>query len=392
MDKLTSFWAIVVDVWKHGLFGVQIDRILIAVGIFVLFLVFRRLFIRFVLGRFEAWAEATHTEFDDHAVSALKKPMGLVPVVLGVYVVAEYLGLEDPFGTLAEKTVRSLIVFVLFWAFFNLVQPLSFLFKRLEAVFTPSIMEWLLKTIKGAFVFVGAATILEIWGIRVGPILAGLGLFGVAVALGAQDLFKNLIAGILVISERRFDVGDWILVEGVVEGTVEKIGFRSTLVRRFDKAPMFVPNSKLSDNAMTNFSAMTYRRVYWMIGVLYDTSVDQLRRVRDEIEAYVLDNPEFVKPPDAPLFVRIDRFGDSSIDIMLYCFTKTTVWGEWLKIKETLAYRIKEIVEGAGTSFAFPSRSIYMASVSSEAPEPFIPPSESRVRDSAEQGSEAGSA
>ena len=123
----------------------------------------------------------------------------------------------------------------------------------------------------------GAATILEIWGIKIGPILAGLGLFGVAVALGAQDLFKNLISGFLVIAEKRFNPGDWIRVDGEVEGTVETINFRSTLVRRFDKAPVFVPNSKLSDNSVINFSSMTFRRIYWVIGVEYRTTVDQLR-------------------------------------------------------------------------------------------------------------------
>ena len=78
----------------------------------------------------------------------------------------------------------------------------------------------------------GAAAVLELWGIKIGPIIAGLGLFGVAVALGAQDLFKNLISGILVLVEKRFKVGDWIYVEGVIEGIVESIGFRSTVVRR----------------------------------------------------------------------------------------------------------------------------------------------------------------
>jgi len=208
----------------------------------------------------------------------------------------------------------------------------------------------------------------------VGPILAGLGLFGVAVALGAQDLFKNLIAGILIIAERRFNKGDWIRVDGVVEGTVEKIGFRSTMVRRFDKAPVYVPNASLSDNAVTNFTAMTHRRIYWHIGVEYRTTLEQLKTIRDKIEAYILDSQEFARPEDVATFVRIDRFSESSIDIMLYCFTNTTVWGEWLEIKERLAYAIKEIVEDAGAGFAFPSRSLYVETVPGETPELFVPP------------------
>jgi MscS family membrane protein len=87
-----------------------------------------------------------------------------------------------------------------------------------------------------------------------------------------------------------------------------------------------------------------------------------------------MENRAFAKPPDVSLFVRIDAFSESSIDIMLYCFTVSTVWGEWLEIKERLAYRIKEIVEGAGTGFAFPSRSIYIETPGGETPEVFVPP------------------
>ena len=114
-------------------------------------------------------------------------------------------------------------------------------------------------------------------------------LIGVAVALGAQDLFKNLISGFLIIAEKRFNIGDWIKVEGVVEGTVEAIGFRSTFVRRFDKAPVYIPNAKLSDNSLINFSSMSHRRIYWRIGVQYRTTIEMLREIRDNIENYIIE-------------------------------------------------------------------------------------------------------
>src|SRR5690606_27552327 len=148
---------------------------------------------------------------------------------------------------------------------------------------TRPMVEWLVKAAKVAFVVLGVATILELWGIAVGPIIAGLGLFGVAVALGAQDLFKNLIAGLFVIGERRFFPGDWIHVDGVVEGTVQEIGFRTTTVRRFDRAPVYVPNARLADNAVTNFTRMSHRRIRWMVGVKYRTTLEQLREIRDGI-------------------------------------------------------------------------------------------------------------
>ena len=374
MESLKQFWLVVVDVWEKGLFGVDLGRLVVALLIVVGFLLVRRLVAKLLAGRLRAIAKRTHFQIDDEIVEALEDPLAFIPVVLGVFIAAEYLSLSGQLEAIADQIVRSLVVYVIFWILVRLIQPLSFLLEKLEQVFTSAMVDWFIRSIRAALFLIGAATILEIWGIKVGPILAGLGLFGVAVALGAQDLFKNLISGISIIAERRFNPGDWVCVDGVVEGTVESIGFRSTLIRRFDKAPVYVPNAKLSDNAVTNFSAMTHRRIYWMIGVEYRTTVEQLREIRDGIEQYVLNSEDFAKPPEVATFVRIDKFNDSSIDIMLYCFTKTTVWGEWLAIKEELAYKIKEIVEAAGTSFAFPSQSVYVETLLTEEPELFEPP------------------
>jgi len=378
MEKLEKFWVIVVEVWKEGVFGVDLGRIVVALLIVLGFLLVRRLFAKLLAGRLRAVAKRTRFQLDDEIVEAVEDPLAMIPVVLGIFIAAEYLSLSGQLQAVADQIVRSLVVYVIFWILVRLVRPLSFLLEQLEVVFSAAMVDWLIKSIRVALIFIGTATVLEIWGIKVGPILAGLGLFGVAVALGAQDLFKNLISGLLIIAERRFSPGDWICVDGVVEGTVESIGFRSTLIRRFDKAPVYVPNAKLSDNAVTNFSAMTHRRIYWMIGVEYRTTVEQLREIRDGIEQYVLNSDDFAKPPEVATFVRIDKFSDSSIDIMLYCFTKTTVWGEWLAIKEQLAYKIKEIVEAAGTSFAFPSQSVYVETLLTEEPEMFEPPCETR--------------
>jgi MscS family membrane protein len=374
MNTLRDFWLIVIDVWRKGLFGIDIGRIVTAVLIFLGFLFIRRLFTRVIINRLKAVTKRTRTRLDDDALEVLEKPVSFIPVVLGVFFATDYLPLNDLLANIADRLVRSLIVLVIFWGLINLLRPLSVLFRRLEELLTTAMVDWLIKATKTAFIFIGVATVLEIWGIKIAPILAGLGLFGVAVALGAQDLFKNLISGILVIAEKRFNPGDWIKVDGIAEGIVETIGFRSTLIRRFDKAPLHVPNSKLSDNSLTNFSAMTHRRIFWIIGVEYRTTISQLRTIRDNIEAFIMESDDFARPPEVPMFVRIDRFSDSSIDIMVYCFTKTTNWGVWLKIKEGLAYKIKEIVEEAGTSFAFPSRSIYVESMSDDQAEVFVPP------------------
>jgi len=384
MEKIDKFWQVVVDVWQQGLFGITIGRIVIALLIFFIFLFLRQLLARFIINRLKAIAKKTRFQFDDEIVEALQKPFAFIPVILGFFFATEYLLLDDRLESIADDILRSLIIYVIFWSLVRLVQPLSFLFNQLEELFSPTMVEWLLKGIRICFILIGAATVLQTWGIQVLPLLAGLGVVSVAVALGAQDLFKNLIAGILIIGEHRFNPGDWIKVENEVEGTVESIGFRSTVVRRFDKAPVYVPNAKLSDNSAINFSAMTHRRIYWMITIEYCATVQQLRQIRDDIEKYIYNSEDFAKPPEVPTFVRIDRFSDSSIDIMVYCFTKTTSWGKWLAIKENLAFGIKGIVEGAGTDFAFPSQSLYIESIPTEVAEIFVPPSKNLLEEKSE--------
>ncbi len=363
ISSFQDFWQIVTDVWQNGVYGVDIGKILAAILIFSFFMLFRHMFSRFVIGRLKTYAGKTKNKIDDQVINAIEAPVSFVPIVIGIFFATELLTLTGNLELAAYNLTRSLITFNIFWAFYKVVGPISLTFGKLKDIFSPSMINWLVKAIHVFFIFLGFASILEIWGIQVAPLIAGLGLFGVAVALGAQDLFKNLIAGLFIIGERRFHPGDWVKVDGVVEGTVEIIGFRTTTIRQFDKAPVYVPNSKLSDNAAVNFSRMTHRRIYWKIGLVYSTSIEQLKSIRTAIEERILNDDAFAHPPVVPTFVRIDSFNDSSIDLMLYCFTKTIVWGEWLKIKEQLALDIKDIVSSNGSSFAFPSQSLYIETV-----------------------------
>ena len=207
----------------------------------------------------------------------------------------------------------------------------------------------------------GFSAVLEIWGIRVAPIIAGLGLFGVAVALGAQDLFKNLISGVLVLVEKRFKKGDVIVIDGIIEGVVEKIGFRSTAIRRFDKSLCFIPNNQFAENAVTNISKISNRRINWLIGLEYKSSTKQLKSVCGDIEKKIMSNSkDFFITQNTPVIVKINEFSASSIDILVRCFANTNEYEEFLIIKDRLAINIKEIVEKRGCSFAFPSQSLYI--------------------------------
>lgn len=313
-------------------------------------------------------------------VEATESPLRLLFITAGLYFFVDALPLSENMSAAAERILLSLVVFALFRFLHDIIDLLvmwsaGLLRGRIGA----EVEQWLCRGLRIFVIFVGGATILETWGIAIAPILAGLGIGGVAVALGAQDLFKNLIGGAMILLERRFGIGDWIKAEGVVEGTVESIGYRSTSVRQFDMAPVHVPNYQLSDTALVNYSAMTYRRIYWMVSLSYGSSIAQLREVREKIAEHIATDEAFESGEKISTFVRVDGFSDSSIDLLIYCFTKTRNWGEWLGIKEALLYRIKEIVEEAGTSFAFPSRSLYVESLPHGTPAAFAHPPERQL-------------
>jgi len=384
-SQANEFWSLVLGVWNTSFLGASVGQGLIAMLAIAAALMMRGLISRWIVSALRKLAEKTSNGFDDAVVEALAAPLQLVPIIIGLFIAASILGYGGA-ETVSARLIQSLIAITIFWALHNAVTPVAHGFDFMRQAFTPVMIDWMTKALRILFIIVGAAAVLEIWSIPVGPIIAGLGLFGVAVGLGAQDLFKNLIAGVLILTERRFLPGDWVKVDGVVEGTVEKINFRSTVVRRFDKGPVYVPNSKLSDNAVTNFSRMTHRRISWVIGVEYKSTTEQLAYIRDKTLEFVLNHPEFAKPPEVTTFMRVDAFGPSSIDFKLYAFTVTTNWTEWLRIKEELAFELKKIVQDAGTGFAFPSQTLYM----DDGSEVFLPPELKSAQVRLEQPENAG--
>lgn len=357
MNVFENFKNLFLEVWKSGVSGINISEIMIALIIFTFFLFLRGVFAKFIVKRLENFVLKSSNKFDNSLVNSMEGPAKFFPIVIGFFVATSYVSVES---NAIDTINRSLITILIFWTFHQAVGPFSVVIKSIEGLLSKDLINWIINAIKVLILILGLAAVLELWGIKIGPIIAGLGLFGVAVALGAQDLFKNLISGILVLIEKRFQVGDWIFVEGVIEGTVERIGFRSTVVRRFDKSLATIPNFQFAENAVINNSLITNRRVNWVIGLEYRTTADQLKLIKDQIENYIKNNKDFVVSEDTLLSVKIEQFAASSIDIRLICFTKTAKYLEWMKVKDALAIEIKNIVEKNNASFAFPSTSIYV--------------------------------
>ena len=358
MDIFENFSTLFLEVWKKGILGIDIFQILIGLGIFLIFLLFRGLISKVIIGRLKKIAKRTTNKLDDTFVQAMEGPARFFPIVIGFFIASYYLEFSPESQSFIDNVNKSLITILIFWLIHQLIQPVTYLLGGLEKLLTRELIGWIVKALKILIFILGAAAVLELWGIKIGPIIAGLGLVGVAVALGAQDLFKNLISGILVLVEKRFKVGDWIIVENIIEGIVERIGFRSTVVRKFDKSLAIIPNFQFAENAVINVSATTNWIISWVITLQYNTTVEQLKKVRDEIEKYITTHKDYkISLGHA---VRVDKFSDSSIDMYIRCFTVTDDWDEWLKVKERLAIEIKQIVEKNNASFAFPSQSIYV--------------------------------
>ncbi|MFL2894230.1 MAG: mechanosensitive ion channel family protein [Candidatus Pelagibacter sp.] len=358
MEIFYNFKVLFLSVWNKGILGVDIFQILIGIGIFLIFLIFRGIISKVIIKKLNSIAKRTSNKLDDTFVQAMEGPARFLPIVLGFFIASYYMSFSEESRAIVDTINRTLITIFIFWVIHQVIEPISYILSGLDKVLTRELIGWIIKSLKILIFILGLAAVLELWGIKIGPIIAGLGLFGVAVALGAQDLFKNLISGILVLVEKRFKIGDWILVEGIIEGIVEKIGFRSTVIRKFDKSIAIIPNFQFAENAVINISQTTNWIISWTINLQYDSTVDQLKTIRNEIEDYIKKNEDY--KPELGYAVRVDQFSESSIDMYIRCFTKTDDWDEWLAVKEKLAIEIKQIVEKNKASFAFPSQSIYV--------------------------------
>ena len=358
MEVLNNFKSLFLSVWEKGILGIDFFQILIGLGIFLIFLIFRGLISRLIIKKLEIISKRTTNKLDDTFVKSMMGPARFLPIVLGVFFASYYMSFSDDMRDFVDNLNRTLITILIFWIIHQIIEPISYILSGLDKILTRELICWIIKSLKILIFILGAAAVLELWGIKIGPIIAGLGLFGVAVALGAQDLFKNLISGILVLVEKRFRMGDWIRVDGIIEGVVEKIGFRSTVIRKFDKSLAIIPNFQFAENAVINVSQTTNWLISWIITLQYDTTVDQLKTIRNQIEEHINKSEDFDQ--SIGVAVRVDKFADSSIDMYVRCFSKTNSWNEWLKVKENLALSIKQIVETNKASFAFPSQSIYV--------------------------------
>lgn len=197
----------------------------------------------------------------------------------------------------------------------------------------------------------------EHFGMSVSGLVTFGGIGGIAIGMAGKDILSNFFSGIMLYFDRPFNIGDWIRSpDRNIEGTVAEIGWRMTRITTFDQRPLYIPNSIFSSISVENPGRMANRRIETSIGLRYEDA-DKIGDITQDIRAMLKsdDNIDLNKS----LLVYFNLFGDSSLNIMIYCFTKTTVWSEWLAVQQEVYLKIIDIVHRHGADFAFPSSTLY---------------------------------
>ena len=359
---MDNFLEFINQVCDRGFLWIDLGSIITSLVVILIAFLFRGFVISVILNALGKLADKTESKIDDEILNALRKPIGFIPVTVALYICTLILPISGLVGDIATNIVKAFVIFTIFSALSNSIKPI-FVALSTSSWLTASMQMWLERASRFIVWVIGIAIILDIFGIQIGPLVAGLGLFSVAVALGAQDFFKNLIAGILIIGEHRFQPVDRIEVSGQLHGIVETIGFRSTVVRTFDTAPMTIPNKDLSDVKVINHGDMENRRLNWKINLIYSTTVEQLEAIRTEIKNYIINSDDFVSDPDLDPVVRVVELGSSSIDILIVAYSDPVGFAAYNEVKENLIFNIMQIVKENNSEFAYPSTSLYVESI-----------------------------
>ncbi|MFW5815749.1 MAG: mechanosensitive ion channel family protein [Wenzhouxiangella sp.] len=321
-------------------------------------------FYRGFIHRLEKFAQKTRRHWDDGVVYAGKRPVSLLIWWPGLVMAARVMTPHTDLLYFSSDFLNALqqlgLVLAATWFFFRLATGFENAYiderQKRNVQFDITTVSVLGRIVRIAVVLTGALTILSILEIPISGFLAAGGVGGIAVGLAARDLLANFFGGFMVFMDRPFSVGDWVRSpDQEIEGTVEKIGWRMTTIRKFDKRPMYVPNATFTTITVENPSRMSHRRIFEHIGLRYQ---DQhvIRPVIDDIRT-MIENHEDLDATQTTM-VHFNVYGPHSLDIMVYCFTKTTVWTTYHGVREDVLLKIGEIIASHGAEIAFPTRTV----------------------------------
>lgn len=353
------------EILEYNYFDISIKNYLICFCILVIFYIFKRVFSKIILAFLHSLAKKTATDADDKIINALDAPFQFSFVILGLFFAKK--SLQLPYDTpLFDSFLQSLVVLVIFWSLYELVkefnQLIGFFSSKMCEPLDMDVENFVVKTLKVVIFIIGFLMILQSWGVNITAFIASLGLGGLAFALAAKDTAANLFGSLVILADRPFNVGDWVEINGK-EGVVEEIGIRSTRIRTFGQSQVTIPNAIVANTSISNWTRMGKRRIKESLGLTYDTTSKQLEDIMAQMQTYLTQNEHI---HDDGVVVSFTEFGGSSLNILYQYFTKTTTYKEYLKIKESANFAFMKIVEQNGSSFAFPSQSIYVETLPKE--------------------------
>ncbi len=329
-------------------------RVVCALAIVILGILFRRLFVRWLICILLKLAKKTKTELDEMIIQALDKPANALVLFTSIWTALLVLSPPPSLLSFINKVYRTVFIILVCWFLYrasgSLMWHLERTLNKTEKKASPMLLAFFRKALKTFIVVLEIFMIIKEWGFDVSGLLAGLGIGGLAISLAAKDAASNLIGSITIMLDKTYKIGDWIETEEV-EGTVEELGFRSTKIRTFSDALVTVPNAVMSNEPVTNWSKMGKRKVSYTLEIPLDTPLDKiellLQRIRDMLKGHADVNQDVIA-------VNLQGFGEATLKVLIYYFTKTTSFITYLKVTEDVNIRVLRIFEELGIPITVP--------------------------------------
>lgn len=319
---------------------------------------------RRVLRRLAKQFEKTTNPWDDAVLLAVGKPISALIWVLGISFAAQIISqqAQAPIFAFAEPLRDVGIIAILSWFIVRLIRQVEVNIVAIREAKGESVdvttMDAIAKLLRLSVIITAVLVVLQTLGFSVSGVLAFGGVGGIAVGFAARDLLANFFGGLMIYMDRPFSVGDWVRSpDKEIEGTVEKIGWRLTVIRTFDKRPLYVPNASFASISVENPSRMTNRRIYETIGVRYDDATS-IEKIIKDVEAMLRSHPDI--DDKQTLMVNFNAFAASSLDFFIYTFTHTTNWIEYHKVKQDVLLKVLNIITGHGAEVAFPTSTVHV--------------------------------
>ena len=347
---------------KHEVFLIENWRWLALLIVITLGVVFDWLLTRFLRRALRNWiARQKRAEYDDIQDQDNRlRPVGLVIMAAIWWMGIHAIGLPETALLILLVAVKAFASFAAVWAAYRLVDILSAWLigkaKVTETTIDDVLVPLIPRTLKIFVTVIGIVFIADNLSIDITGLLAGLGLGGLAFALAAKDMVQNLFGSITVLMDRTFTVGDWIVVDGN-EGTVERMGFRSTRIRTFYNSLVTIPNSKFITAEVDNMGERRYRRYKAHFSLTYDTPPDRIEAFCEGLRELVRQHPYMRKDY---FHIYLNDLGASSLDVLVYVFWETPDWATELRERHRFLLDALRLAKGLGVEYAFPTQTLYM--------------------------------